>query len=79
MNVRLDILAWLLVPLAVTVLAVLWVNWRSRDRGPIDAHEAMADLERFREAMTKPMPEGRTRRAARQDRELAQRSDRGAA
>lgn len=55
-NVRLDILAWLLVPLAVTVLAVLWARWRARPRGPADAHEGMADMVRFREAMAKPLP-----------------------
>lgn len=55
-TVRLDILAWLLVPLAVTVLAVLWARWRSRPRGPADAHESMADMVRFREAMAKPLP-----------------------
>ena len=55
-NVRFDILAWLLVPLAVTLLALLWVGWRARPKGPADAQDGMADLLRFREAMSKPLP-----------------------
>lgn len=82
-NVRLDILAWLLVPLAVTVLAVLWARWRARPRGPADAHEGMADMLRFREAMAKPLPgaqeaaHGGARRGA--GRSSADGPDRGAA
>ncbi|HET8970128.1 MAG TPA: hypothetical protein VFN19_03635 [Candidatus Nanopelagicales bacterium] len=56
MNVRLDILAWLLVPIAVTVLALIWVAFRARPKRPVDAHGGMADLLRFQEAMAKPLP-----------------------
>lgn len=57
MNVRFDILAWLLVPLGVTVLALLWFGWRARPKGPGDAHEGVADMARFREAMARPLPD----------------------
>lgn len=56
MNVRFDILVWLLVPLGATLLALLWLGWRARPKGPIDTHEGMAELVRFREAMAKPLP-----------------------
>lgn len=56
MSVQLSILAWLLVPLAVTVVALFVVGWRARPKRPADAHEGMAGLVRFREAMDKPLP-----------------------
>ncbi len=56
MNVRLDILAWLLVPLGVTLVALFVVGWRARPKRPSDAHEGMAEMEKFREAMAKPLP-----------------------
>jgi hypothetical protein len=51
-----EVLRWLLIPLAATVLAVLWVTWRSRDRKPADAEQGMEDMARFRQAMEKPLP-----------------------
>jgi hypothetical protein len=51
-------LAWWLIPLAATVLAVVWAAWRSRPRRPADAHVAMEDMARFRQAMERPMPAG---------------------
>ncbi len=57
MSVRFDILAWLLVPLGVTVLALLWFGWRARPKGPADAHDGVADMARFREAMARPLPD----------------------
>ena len=56
MNVRLDILAWLLVPIAVTALALVWVAIRARPKRPVDAHGGMADLMRFQQAMARPLP-----------------------
>lgn len=62
MNLRYDILAWLLVPLAVTLVALAFVAWRSRPKGPADAHDGVAGMARFRDAMSKPLPERRARR-----------------
>jgi hypothetical protein len=55
-NVRLDILVWLLVPLGATLVALFVVGWRARPKRPSDAHEGMAEMEKFREAMAKPLP-----------------------
>jgi hypothetical protein len=51
-----EILGWLLIPLAATVLALLWISWRNRDRKPVDAEQGMEDMARFRAAMAKPLP-----------------------
>jgi len=51
-----EILGWLLIPLAATVLGLLFLKWRSRDRKPADAEQGMEDMARFREAMAKPLP-----------------------
>ncbi len=50
------VLLWWLIPLAATMLALLFVGLRSRPSKPVDAQQGMADLERFREAMSRPMP-----------------------
>lgn len=60
MNLHLDILAWLLIPLGVTIVALFVVGWRARPKRPADAHEGMAEMVRFREAMGKPLPTGGT-------------------
>lgn len=67
MNIRYDILAWLLVPLAVTLVALAFVAWRARPKGPADAHDGVAGMARFRDAMSKPLPERRRRGQARDD------------
>jgi len=51
-----EILGWLLIPLAATVLGLLFLKWRSRDRKPADAEQGMEDMARFRAAMAKPLP-----------------------
>lgn len=55
-------LAWWLIPLAATVLALAWAAWRSRPRRPADAHVAMEDMARFKQAMERPMPASAPRR-----------------
>jgi hypothetical protein len=52
-----EILVWLLVPLAVTVLGVVVLLWRNRDRKPADPVQGMEDMARFREAMERPLPQ----------------------
>ncbi len=51
-----EVLVWLLIPLAALVLGLAWAAWRSRDRKPVDAEQGMEGMARFREAMEKPLP-----------------------
>lgn len=51
-------LAWWLIPLGATVLAVLFVMLRSRPAKPTTAEDAMERLRRMQEAMDRPMPSG---------------------
>lgn len=51
-----EILGWLLIPLVATVLGILVLVWRNRERKPADAVEGMEHMARFREAMEKPLP-----------------------
>lgn len=49
-------LAWLLpVPLA-TIGAIVYASWTSRVRGPEAAVDSVADYDRFRSAMSSPVP-----------------------
>jgi hypothetical protein len=61
------VLAWLGVPAAATVLAILWVHWASRTRGPAETSESLAERERFVAAFARgQQPRARTSsRAAR--------------
>jgi len=49
-------LAWWLIPLVATVLAVLFVMLRSRPAKPTTAEDSMQRLRRMQEAMERPMP-----------------------
>jgi hypothetical protein len=47
-----QILAWTLgLPTVATVLAIVWVVWSSRPRGPVETRESVAEHERFSRAM----------------------------
>jgi hypothetical protein len=49
------ILAWTLGPSSIaTALAIAWVHWMNRPRGPVEARESVAAHERFKAALTKP-------------------------
>jgi hypothetical protein len=48
------VLVWLAVPAAITLIAVGWVNWASRARGPVETSESLAERERFKAALTRP-------------------------
>ena len=51
-RVAMGILVWTLgLPTVATALAVLWVMWSSRPRGPIETHVSVAEHERFKRAM----------------------------
>lgn len=49
-------LAWWLIPIAATILAVGWAALRSRPEPPTEAHEGMEQLRRMQEAMNRPLP-----------------------
>jgi flavin-dependent dehydrogenase len=49
-------LAWWLIPLGATVLAVGFVMLRSRPSKPTTAEDAMERLRRMQEAMERPLP-----------------------
>jgi hypothetical protein len=48
------VLAWLVVPAAATILAIVWVHWSSRVRGPVETTESLAERERFVAAFAPP-------------------------
>ncbi|MDQ1747237.1 MAG: hypothetical protein QOD07_1500 [Frankiaceae bacterium] len=41
------------LPTVATVLAIAWVAWSTRERGPAQTHESVAAHERFKKAMAK--------------------------
>ena len=46
------ILVWTLgLPTVATALAIVWVHWATRPRGPVAAHESVAQHERFKAAL----------------------------
>ena len=45
------ILVWTLgLPTVATALAIGWVHWSTRPRGPVETHESVAAHERFKAA-----------------------------
>lgn len=58
------VLAWLIFPVVAVVLAIFWVNWSARPRGPVEAHESLAERERFVQAMARPLEPTPPRTAA---------------
>jgi hypothetical protein len=56
-------LAWWLIPIGATILAVGFVMLRSRPTKPMTAEDGMTSLKRMQEAMERPLPdEGPIRR-----------------
>jgi hypothetical protein len=53
------VLGWLVVPAVATILAILWVQWASRTRGPVDVRESVAERERFVAALSHPTQQQR--------------------
>lgn len=48
-------IAWWLIPIVATVVAVVWLSFRSRPRPPADPHHSLEEHARFREAMQRPL------------------------
>jgi hypothetical protein len=75
---RVGVLAWLGAPAVATVIAIVWVNWAARPRGPVETEQSLAERERFNKAFTRPVsvidaPAKRDRRPA-ERRETARRA-----
>ena len=49
-------LAWWLIPIVATVLAITWAAWRARPERPTEAHDGMESLKRMQSAMERPLP-----------------------
>ncbi|MGN6475458.1 MAG: hypothetical protein ACTHK4_17680 [Mycobacteriales bacterium] len=49
------VLAWLGAPAIATLIAIVWVNWAARPRGPVETEESLAERERFKAAFTRPV------------------------
>ncbi len=47
-------LAWWLIPLVATALAVVWVTWVSRPKRRVDTHDSLAEHQRFLSALGQP-------------------------
>lgn len=46
------ILAWTLgLPTVATAMAILWVHWSARPRGPMEARDSVAQHEKFKAAL----------------------------
>lgn len=46
-----EALAWWLIPITATLIAVAWVSWRGRPRRPADPHDTLAAHRRFTDAL----------------------------
>ena len=49
-----EAMAWWLIPIVATLLAVAWVTWRARPPRRADPHESLAAHRRFTEALSPP-------------------------
>lgn len=43
--------AWWLIPIIATLLAIVWVTWINRPRKPADPHDTLAEHRRFKDAL----------------------------
>ena len=46
-----ETLAWWGIPIASTIVAIIWVAVINRPRPPADPHDSVRDYERFRAAL----------------------------
>ena len=52
---------WLSPVIVAPLLAVLWTIWAVRPRGPVEAMETVEQYDRFKAALTGPVPKRRRR------------------
>jgi cytochrome c-type biogenesis protein CcmH/NrfF len=50
---------WLSPVIVAPLLAVVWTSWSTRPRGPEQALETVQEYDRFRAALTSPVPTSR--------------------
>ena len=53
---------WLSPVIVAPLLAVFWTSWAARPRGPVEAMQTVEQYDRFRAALTQPVPDPRRRR-----------------
>jgi cytochrome c-type biogenesis protein CcmH/NrfF len=51
---------WLSPVVIAPLLAVVWTSWAARPRGPVQAMATVQEYDRFRAALTQPLPLPRT-------------------
>ena len=71
-------MAWRLIPIVATLLAVVWVTWRARPRRRVDPHESLAAHRRFTEALSPPAPPPDVNPVAEGEAELSRQNRRSA-
>ena len=47
---------WLSLPVVAPMVAVAWLSWRARPKGPVAASETVEEYDRFKAALTSPLP-----------------------
>ncbi|MCU1599585.1 MAG: hypothetical protein JWO22_294 [Frankiales bacterium] len=47
---------WLSPVIVAPLIAVFWISWYSRPRGPVEAMQTVQQHDRFRAALTQPVP-----------------------
>jgi len=47
---------WLSPLVIAPLIAVLWLSWSSRPKGPVAAIETVEEYDRFKAALTSPLP-----------------------
>ncbi len=57
---------WLSPVIVAPLIAVFWISWYSRPRGPVEAMLTVQQHDRFRAALTQPVPVPAPRRARRE-------------
>ena len=62
---------WLSPVIVAPMLAVVWTSWASRPRGPVEAMQTVEQYDRFRAALTQPVPEPRRPRRVADRRETS--------
>lgn len=47
---------WLSPVIVLPLLAVVWTSWTTRERGPVQAIETVEEHDRFKAALSSPLP-----------------------